>query len=51
MTPLFASEHAGMIGLLFFFIFFTATALWVYRPGKKEHYQHFADIPFKENDE
>ncbi|MCF8495566.1 MAG: cbb3-type cytochrome c oxidase subunit 3 [Alphaproteobacteria bacterium] len=48
----FASHHAGVIGLLFFFIFFVAMIAWLFRPGSKEQYKEDAQIPFKdENDE
>lgn len=44
----FLGQHAGLIGLLFFFVFFCAIALWVMRPGSKKIYQSSAAIPFKE---
>ena len=43
------THHAGVIGLLFFFIFFVLMTLWVYRPGAKKKYQDKANIPFKKN--
>lgn len=43
------THHAGVIGLLFFFIFFVLMTLWVYRPGAKKNYQDKANIPFKKN--
>lgn len=46
----FLADHAGLIGLLFFFIFFCAIALWVMRPGSKQAYKNSASIPFKEDD-
>lgn len=46
----FVTTHAGLIGLLFFFVFFTLMALWVFRPGAKKSYQDHADIPLKETD-
>lgn len=42
------ATHAGLIGLLFFFIFFVLTAIWIYRPGSKQNYQEKALIPLKE---
>lgn len=42
------AQNAGVIGLLFFFIFFTLMAVWVYRPGAKQTYARHADIPLKE---
>lgn len=41
-------EHAGLIGLLFFFSFFTANLLWVMRPGSKKIYEDNANIPLRE---
>lgn len=43
------SEHAGVVGLLFFFTFFSLTALWVYRPGSKAEYAAKAQIPLNED--
>lgn len=47
----FISDNAGLIGLLFFFSFFTAVALWTFRPGAKEKYTNYANIPFKDDKE
>ncbi len=44
----FASVHAGLMGLIFFFIFFIGMIVWVFRPGSKGQYQNDAQIPFKE---
>lgn len=44
------SEYAGIIGLLFFFAFFLAVLLWVFRPGSKADYQKKAQIPLKEDE-
>lgn len=44
----FLSDHAGLIGLLFFFIFFLGVLLWVYRPGTNKLYAQQAQIPLKE---
>jgi len=41
------AQHAGVLGLLFFFTFFTVMALWVYRPGARSSYQKHASIPLK----
>lgn len=46
----FLAQHAGMIGLLFFFGFFTVMLIWVFRPGAKKVFQDFGDIPLKEKD-
>ena len=46
----FLSANAGLIGLLFFFIFFTAVGLWTYRPGAKASYNEHALIPLEEDE-
>ncbi|MFN3827885.1 MAG: cbb3-type cytochrome c oxidase subunit 3 [Micavibrio sp.] len=45
----FLSQHAGMIGLLFFFTFFILMAAWIYRPGAKEQYRKKSHIPLNED--
>ena len=45
------TEHAGLIGLLFFFCLFMVIALWTYRPGAKASYQKNADIPLNEDED
>lgn len=40
-------EHAGLVGLLFFFSFFLVVVLWTYRPGAHQLYKSCADIPLK----
>lgn len=47
---LFASEHAGLIGLLFFFVFFVLMVLWLMLPGAKEKAKDSALIPLKEDE-
>ncbi|MCB1784267.1 MAG: cbb3-type cytochrome c oxidase subunit 3 [Alphaproteobacteria bacterium] len=44
------THNAGLVGLLFFFVFFTIMALWIYRPGAKGTYQNLANIPLKEGE-
>ncbi|HOO50341.1 MAG TPA: cbb3-type cytochrome c oxidase subunit 3 [Alphaproteobacteria bacterium] len=39
-------DHAPMIGLIFFVVFFTVMTIWLYRPSKKKHFENFANIPF-----
>lgn len=46
----FISSHAGLVGLLFFFIFFCLVALWTFRPRAKKQYEDYAKIPFQENE-
>lgn len=43
------AQHAGMIGLLFFFIVFTFISVWVFRPGSRQFYQAQANIPLSED--
>jgi cbb3-type cytochrome oxidase subunit 3 len=43
------SEHAGMIGLIFFLVFFVAMVGWVFRPGSKADYQSKSLIPLRED--
>ena len=45
----FLAHHAGLIGLLLFFIFFLIIAFWAFRPSKKAELQAHAHIPLKEN--
>lgn len=45
----FVAAHAGIIGLLFFFTFFTCLLVWIFRPGSKEGYIAKANIPLKED--
>ncbi|MCB1531963.1 MAG: CcoQ/FixQ family Cbb3-type cytochrome c oxidase assembly chaperone [Alphaproteobacteria bacterium] len=51
MKEFFASANAGLIGLLFFFVFFIGVVVWVMRPGSKEKYKEDAQIPLKETQE
>lgn len=46
----FLGVHPGLIGLLFFFVFFCVIIVWVYRPKGKTIYKNHANIPFEEND-
>lgn len=45
----FISHHAGVIGLLFFFTFFSLMVCWVFRPGSKQDYIAKANIPLKDD--
>ncbi len=51
MKELFANPDLGLIGLLFFFVFFCAVTVWTLRPGAKKAYLDHGDIPLRENDE
>lgn len=41
-------DNAGVIGLLFFFLFFVGVLIWLYRPGQKQKFEKHSQIPFKE---
>ncbi len=51
MKHFFADPDLGLIGLLFFFIFFSFVAVWTFRPGAKKVYQDHGNIPLQENEE
>ncbi|MAE51833.1 MAG: CcoQ/FixQ family Cbb3-type cytochrome c oxidase assembly chaperone [Micavibrio sp.] len=50
MKELFADANMGLIGLIFFFLFFCAVLVWVMRPGSKEQYKNNSEIPLKEDE-
>lgn len=43
------TEHAGTIGLIFFFVFFLGVVGWVLRPGSKSGYKEKSLIPLNED--
>ena len=43
-----ASQLAGLTGLLFFFIFFVVIVSWLFRPGAKDKYKEYGNIPLNE---
>lgn len=49
MKELFANADLGLLGLLFFFLFFCSVLFWVMRPGSKKKYNQNAQIPLKED--
>lgn len=49
MKELFANADLGLVGLLFFFLFFCGVLVWVMRPGTKKKYKQDAQIPLKED--
>ena len=51
MKELFASANYGLIGLIFFFVFFSLVVLWTFRPNAKNKYNKYAHIPLEENEE
>ena len=50
MKEIFASADVGLIGLLFFFIFFCGVTLWTFRPKAKKKYEEMANIPLNDGD-
>lgn len=50
MKSFFASPDLGLIGLLFFFLFFCTVVVWTFRPGAKGSYDKHANIPLDENE-
>ena len=46
---LWLQTHAGIVGLLFFFVFFVLMALWTFRPGARDLYRAQARIPFEKD--
>lgn len=51
MKALFANPDLGLIGLLFFLVFFCLVSLWTFRPGAKSTYNTHAKIPLQEDGE
>lgn len=49
MKEIFASASYGLIGLLFFFVFFCAVTIWTFRPSAKNKYKKDSQIPLEEN--
>lgn len=50
MKESFASADIGTIGLLFFFIFFSAIAIWVYFISDKKKIEDLKNIPLRDED-
>ena len=44
------SQHAGMIGLLFFFSVFIGIAVWAFRPKNKQMIESYKYIPLSEGE-
>ncbi len=45
----FLAANAGMIGLIFFFIFFSIVGVWTFRPSAKSDHIKHSLIPLEEN--
>lgn len=50
-TYTFMRQFADSWGLVAMFAFFVATAVFVFRPGSKRHYEEAARIPLKNGSE
>jgi cbb3-type cytochrome oxidase subunit 3 len=48
MKEIFASSSVGLIGLLFFFVFFCGVTIWTFRPSAKKKYAEDSQIPLQE---
>ena len=42
------AQHAGLIGLLFFFIVFVTIAFWALKPANKQRIESYKYIPLEE---
>lgn len=51
MKEIFASPAFGLMGLLFFFVFFCIVTLWTFRPSAKKKYEKEAQIPLQDSDQ
>lgn len=45
----YISNNAGVIGLVFFFVFFIGVLVWTFRPNAKQHFEQQASIPLKDD--
>ena len=45
---LFLSEHAGMVGLLFFLVIWVAIIIWAYLPRNKDAIESHKHIPLED---
>lgn len=48
MKEIFANADMGLIGLLFFFVFFCGVTIWTFRPSAKKSYKDVANIPLND---
>lgn len=48
MKESFASAEIGLIGLAIFVTIFVIALAWVLKPGAKEHFKKFGEIPLKD---
>lgn len=45
----YLSQHAGLVGLLFFFSVFVGIALWAFLPARKQLVESYKYIPLSED--
>ena len=45
----FIAEHAGVIGLLFFFIFFLLMLVFLFLSGDKKDWKKYSEIPLEDH--
>lgn len=43
--------NAGVVGLLFFFVFFVVMVTWLFRPNSKNVYESYGEMPLRENED
>lgn len=48
MKDIYASAEVGLIGLAIFVVLFAIVLVWVLKPGAKEHFKKFGEIPLKD---
>lgn len=49
MKTLFASELYGTIGLILFFTLFVGILIWISKPGAKDKFKKYGEIPLKDD--
>ena len=50
MKSLFANADIGLLGLLFFFVFFVGVSVWVYHPARRQRMEALKHIPLRDED-
>jgi cbb3-type cytochrome oxidase subunit 3 len=49
MKEIYANAEVGFIGLAIFIALFSVVLFWVLKPGAKEHFKKFGEIPLKDD--
>lgn len=47
----FIADNAGMVGTIFFALFFLGVLVWVLMPGAGQYFADQANIPLKDDDD